>query len=289
MDTSDAITSLPLLFALISGLVIIVLLGFLQYQRKSKEVEQKVRTGQPQPRRGEGQIPRRAVLARNARARLRNTGSQVEVDDSDDEGIPPEHDIDGKIGAKKRAKLEAKAEKKAQREVIEREREEKKKRQELAEEDRKKLEEKEKAEEEKQLEEEKKAKELKEKLEYEEYLKLKEGFSIDDEGFDDTEGEESKDNMFQEFLSFIKINKVVILEDLAAHFKLKTQVVIDRIQELQKEGHLTGVVDDRGKFIYISQEELEAVAKFVKQRGRVSLTELADSSNQLINLTPTAV
>lgn len=50
----------------------------------------------------------------------------------------------------------------------------------------------------------------------------------------------------------------------------------------------SGVVDDRGKFIYISQEELQAVAKFVKQRGRVSLTELVENSNQLINLTPTA-
>ena len=47
---------------------------------------------------------------------------------------------------------------------------------------------------------------------------------------------------------------------------------------------IPGVVDDRGKFIYISQEELEAVAKFIKQRGRVSLSELSDSSNNLINL-----
>jgi len=49
---------------------------------------------------------------------------------------------------------------------------------------------------------------------------------------------------------------------------------------------LLGVVDDRGKFIYISPDELEAVAKFVKQRGRVSIAELAESSNKLINLNP---
>jgi uncharacterized protein YoaH (UPF0181 family) len=40
--------------------------------------------------------------------------------------------------------------------------------------------------------------------------------------------------------------KVVVLEDLAAHFKLKTQNVIDRIQELQAEGLLTGM------FIFIT-------------------------------------
>lgn len=84
-------------------------------------------------------------------------------------------------------------------------------------------------------------------------------------------------------------NKVVVIEDLAAHFKLKTQAAIDRIATLQAEGHLTGVVDDRGKFIYISQQELENVAKFIKQRGRVSITDLVESSNQLINLVPVTV
>ena len=46
------------------------------------------------------------------------------------------------------------------------------------------------------------------------------------------------------------------------------------------------MVDDRGKFIYISNEELESVAKFIRQRGRVSIAELAESSNKLINLAP---
>jgi len=47
---------------------------------------------------------------------------------------------------------------------------------------------------------------------------------------------------------------------------------------------LTGVTDDRGKFIYISQEELESVAKFIRQQGRVSIADLASSSNKLITL-----
>ncbi|KAH3790126.1 DDRGK domain-containing protein 1-like [Dreissena polymorpha] len=80
--------------------------------------------------------------------------------------------------------------------------------------------------------------------------------------------------------------KVVMLEELATHFKIRTQDCIDRIQDLQKEGQLTGVIDDRGKFIYITVEELESVAKFIKQNGRVSIRELAESSNLLINLNP---
>ena len=61
---------------------------------------------------------------------------------------------------------------------------------------------------------------------------------------------------------------------------------VDRIKDLQTEGHLTGVMDDRGKFIYITVEELESVAKFMKQHGRVSISDLAESSNRLINLNP---
>lgn len=64
------------------------------------------------------------------------------------------------------------------------------------------------------------------------------------------------------------------------------QDAIDRIKTLQEEGQLTGVIDDRGKFIYITKDEYEAVAKFIKQRGRVSISELAESMNRLINLNP---
>lgn len=47
-----------------------------------------------------------------------------------------------------------------------------------------------------------------------------------------------------------------------------------------------GVIDDRGKFISITPEELDSVAQFIRHRGRVSITELAQASNSLINLMP---
>ena len=78
--------------------------------------------------------------------------------------------------------------------------------------------------------------------------------------------------------------QVVLLEDLAAQFKLKAQEAIDRVTQLQEDGLLTGVIDDRGKFIYISREEMEAVAKFIKQQGRVSISDLAMNSNKLVTL-----
>lgn len=193
---------------------------------------------------------------------------------------------DQKIGTKKRAKLAAKAEKKLQREAAEREREERKKLEQILQEQRDKQSEKEREEELRQEEAEKKAREEKEKREYEEYLRMKEAFSVEEEGYDQADKEEDEENLLEAFVQYIKQNKVVVLEDLGAIFSLKTASVVDRIQELQANGNLTGVIDDRGKFIYISKKELEAVAKFVEQRGRVSIAELAENSNRLINLNP---
>ena len=62
------------------------------------------------------------------------------------------------------------------------------------------------------------------------------------------------------------------------------QEAIDRIHQLQEMSRLTGVIDDRGKFIYISQEEMEAVAGFIKQQGRVSIQDLASASSRLVHL-----
>lgn len=194
--------------------------------------------------------------------------------------------FDGKIGAKKRAKLEAKAEKKAQREATEQLRQEQKKKEQKLEEERRKAEEAEKAEEKKREEAERKAKEEKERKEHEEYLKMKEAFSVEEEGFEEGDGGDEQ-NLLQEFVSYVKDQKVVVIEDLAAKFKLKTQACIDRIKDLQND-ILTGVIDDRGKFIYVSQTEMEEIAKFIRRRGRVSITELAENSSKLINLAPNA-
>lgn len=153
----------------------------------------------------------------------------------------------------------------------------------LADEEKKKQNEVEALEEKKREDAERKEQEERERREHEEYLKMKAAFEIQEEGFD--EEETDQDELLQTFIDYVKTNKVVVLEDLAAQFKLKTQAAIDRIKELQKDNRLSGVIDDRGKFIYISEDELKAVVKFIRQRGRVSISELAEQSANLINLT----
>lgn len=256
-----------------------------QVKRRQAAIPNRDQDGQivdvgPRGRRGPGPRMRR----RQAQPEPEPEIDQVQDEpDYDDDGEIQTQKVPKNIGAKKAAKLQEKAERKLQVEAEKREREEQKKRLEKAEEERKIVEEKEKEEERKLEEEEKRKREEKERKEYEEYLKLKEAFQVEDEGYDENP-EEDQENKLEVFIQYIKDNKVVVLEDLAAHFKMKTQDTIDRVSTLVKEERLTGVIDDRGKFIYIAQQELEAVAKFIVQRGRVSITDLAENSNKLISL-----
>lgn len=94
---------------------------------------------------------------------------------------------------------------------------------------------------------------------------------------------EAKD-MLPKFISYIKQKKVVVLEDLAADFGLNAHDVLSRVEALDKAGLISGVMDDRGKYIYLTEEELENVAHFVESRGRISVSELARESTRLIDL-----
>ncbi|XP_075678475.1 DDRGK domain-containing protein 1-like [Dermatophagoides pteronyssinus] len=208
------------------------------------------------------------------------------VGDDDGEDGMKEFPIKGKIGAKKARKLEMKAEKKLARERELQEREERKRMMEEQEKQRKLEEERIAAEEKAKEEAERLEKERKAREEQELYLQMKKQFTIDDEGYDGDENEEESQNKLQVFIDYIKEKKVVHMDELAGNFNMKTSDVVQRINGLLEQELLIGVIDDRGKFIYITNDELESVARFIKQRGRISLMELAENSNNLIKLIP---
>lgn len=208
------------------------------------------------------------------------------LDNSEDELVVEQPDqVKKKIGVKKAAKLEAKAEKRAAREAMILEREEKKLEQERLDELRREAEEKERKEEEEREEQERLAREEQAKKEHEEYLALAAAFEVEEEGYDPDQAQESEDQLVH-FINYINEQKVLLLEDLAARFKMRTKDVIDRIHHLIANGSLVGIIDDRGKFISITHDELKSVAKFIRQRGRVAIDELVVNSNKLINLKP---
>jgi len=67
---------------------------------------------------------------------------------------------------------------------------------------------------------------------------------------------------------------------LATEFRLRSSEVVEKLTTLESQGQLTGVMDERGKFIHISSEEMKAVADFMRGRGRVAIAELAARSGE---------
>lgn len=108
--------------------------------------------------------------------------------------------------------------------------------------------------------------------------------SVEDAGHT-AEAQQLEDpGLLRRFCEFVREAKVVVLEEVAAEFQLRTEDVIDRLTKLEEAGTLTGFFDDRGKFIYVSMQEMEHVAELIERRGRISIQELAVESTKLLHL-----
>lgn len=60
--------------------------------------------------------------------------------------------------------------------------------------------------------------------------------------------------------------------------------MIEWIKNIENSGKMDGLMDDRGKYIVITREEMDKMAMYIKRRGRVSIEEIAKESNRLIKL-----
>lgn len=59
------------------------------------------------------------------------------------------------------------------------------------------------------------------------------------------------------------------------------------VRKLEEEGRITVIVDDRGKLILLTEEELKAVADVMKREGRVSLSKLTKLCGSIIRMSGT--
>eukprot|EP00004_Rigifila_ramosa_P020408 TRINITY_DN529_c0_g1_i1.p6 TRINITY_DN529_c0_g1~~TRINITY_DN529_c0_g1_i1.p6 ORF type:complete len:169 (+),score=64.25 TRINITY_DN529_c0_g1_i1:540-1046(+) len=117
------------------------------------------------------------------------------------------------------------------------------------------------------------------------YEALKASFTVEESGTVESQLLTENQGLLAEFIGYITSRKVVEVEEVATQFKLATQDAVRRIVDLEKMGRLSGLMDDRGKFIVVSQAEMEAVARFVNLQGRVSISDLAAKTDELIDLT----
>merc|ERR1740138_1329402 len=110
-------------------------------------------------------------------------------------------------------------------------------------------------------------------------------FAVEAEGEEDSGTADT--GAVERFIEYIKVRKVVNLEDLAADFRMRTSAAIDRVKELEKLGRISGIFDDRGKFVYITIEEMVGVAEWLQKKGRINRADLVAACNRIIRLNPT--
>eukprot|EP01024_Parvocaulis_polyphysoides_P073773 TRINITY_DN9512_c0_g5_i2.p1 TRINITY_DN9512_c0_g5~~TRINITY_DN9512_c0_g5_i2.p1 ORF type:complete len:334 (+),score=121.30 TRINITY_DN9512_c0_g5_i2:34-1035(+) len=288
------------LLALIVAFVLISalggLLGFIYFfnQNKKEEEGEDVGVSNRGSTAGEGSSRTRdrrgmrgaAALRRRAAAaaqQQQNQEDEIEDDDEDEEEIQeggPQSKA-AKRAAKKEEKRKAREEARAAREAQEDARTHKisayEERQRQKEEEREERE-REEEEEQQRIEEERRKKEEEEAAKWMDLIKVEGAGEVEQQTEEETAG------LLQQFVDAIIERKMVVLDDLAADFKLRTSDVISRIKGLEEMGTLTGVMDDRGKFIYVSREEMASVANYIRSKGRVKISELAQKSNELVDL-----
>lgn len=88
-------------------------------------------------------------------------------------------------------------------------------------------------------------------------------------------------------LHMIKQRGCVRLETLAAEMALRTADVLARVQELQRSGKLSGVLDDRGRFIHVGEDTLVRLKEWIVARGAFTKAELAREVSRLLTLAST--
>ena len=108
-------------------------------------------------------------------------------------------------------------------------------------------------------------------------------FTVEAAG-EQAESAEQGEAALERMAAYLRRRKTVALEELAAEFGVRTAEAVARVRALEADGRITGVMDDRGKYIYVSREEMAAAAEFIRRRGRVAIAELAASSADFIDL-----
>jgi ribosomal protein S18 len=110
---------------------------------------------------------------------------------------------------------------------------------------------------------------------------------VEEEGKEKLSEEEEKrkaEAFNRQFMQVLKSSKLSLLEDLSHKFKLSTREVVDKIKQLEQEGLLSGIFDERGKYLVIEHNEWDAIKNYITARGRVKKTDIMTECAKLIKI-----
>lgn len=90
-------------------------------------------------------------------------------------------------------------------------------------------------------------------------------------------------NVISAFVEYMKKTKMVSVEDLSLKFGIPPKVVVERIGDLEVDGRLKGVLDDRGWYICISESEMMELVQFIDESGKFTIADFTKACNRIIS------
>lgn len=66
------------------------------------------------------------------------------------------------------------------------------------------------------------------------------------------------------------MHKVTKIEDMCVEFDMNTKEAVQMIKSLEDENKIKGILDEWGKYILITPQELKDLVEMIKQKGWVS-------------------
>jgi predicted transcriptional regulator len=112
-------------------------------------------------------------------------------------------------------------------------------------------------------------------------------FSVEEEGKEKLSEEEERrkvEAFSKQLTSLLKTNKLSLLEDLSHKFKLTTKEIVEKIKQLEQEHLISGIFDERGKYLVIEAGEWSAIKNYILARGRVKKTDIMTECAKLIKI-----
>eukprot|EP00522_Entomoneis_paludosa_P006161 CAMPEP_0172444286 /NCGR_PEP_ID=MMETSP1065-20121228/4339_1 /TAXON_ID=265537 /ORGANISM="Amphiprora paludosa, Strain CCMP125" /LENGTH=314 /DNA_ID=CAMNT_0013194753 /DNA_START=98 /DNA_END=1042 /DNA_ORIENTATION=+ len=85
-----------------------------------------------------------------------------------------------------------------------------------------------------------------------------------------------------QWIEEIQSNQSVSIDDIASRFDVSSDRVLARIDELVDEKRVAGVVTMTGRFIYISQQNIDKIMEEIEAKAIVSDSEIATICNSIV-------
>ncbi|EAK88421.1 hypothetical protein [Cryptosporidium parvum Iowa II] len=109
--------------------------------------------------------------------------------------------------------------------------------------------------------------------EQKEYEKWKLKINIDETGNEFEFGDEDLNSEYEnlsKFINAITREKITNINDLSVEFNISIEDVISRINQLEEQKIIDGVITDKGQYIFISEQEWEGINFCINKNGKIS-------------------